>query len=177
MVLILLTGMPGSGKEEFLQVAKKFDYDIVRMGDVVREIAKEENVLLNDSGVGSFAHSERERFHYGIWAERTIQKISSTDTIIDGVRSYEEVEIFKAELQEDMQIVAVHASPDTRYQRLKDRGREDSPGTWEEFKERDDRELDWGLGKVIASADKMLINEGTLSEFRVQIEEYLDGLE
>ncbi|MFW6040255.1 MAG: dephospho-CoA kinase, partial [Thermoplasmatota archaeon] len=92
------------------------------------------------------------------------------------VRSYEEVDIFKAELQEKMQIVAIHASPETRYERLKKRGRDDKPHTWDEFIERDHRELDWGLGKIIALADKIIINEGSLSEFKGKVEEYLDSI-
>lgn len=176
-MMILLAGMPGSGKEEFLNVARDYDYEVVRMGDVVRELADEEDVLMEGNSVGRFAHSERERFHFGIWAERTLSRISERRTVIDGVRSYEEVEIFKAELQEDLDIVAVHASPQTRFERLKEREREDSPETWEDFIERDERELDWGLGKIIAMADKMLVNEGSLSSFQKKVEEYFEGLE
>ncbi|MFO7793072.1 MAG: AAA family ATPase [Candidatus Saliniplasma sp.] len=176
MVLILLTGMPGSGKEEFLRVAKEFDYDVVRMGDVVREIAKQENILMDDISIGSFAHDQRENYHFGIWAERTLNRIGDSETVIDGVRSYEEVEIFKSELQEKMVIVAVHASPETRYGRLKKRDREDKPEDWGQFVERDHRELDWGVGKIIALADKMLVNEGTVSQFHNKAERFFTEL-
>lgn len=176
MTYILLTGMPGSGKEEFLNVARKKGYDIVRMGDVVRELSKKNDIPMTDSGVGTFAHNERERHHYGIWADRTLSRVEEENTIIDGVRNLEEVEIFKAELGEEMQIVAVHVSPETRFQRLQKRNREDAPQTWEEFKERDERELDWGLGRLIAKADVMMINEGTLSEFHDEVEEFLRSM-
>jgi dephospho-CoA kinase len=39
------------------------------------------------------------------------------------------------------------------------RGRPDDAVTWKTFQERDSRELDVGLGRVIAQADVMLINE------------------
>jgi len=176
MVMILLTGMPGSGKEEFLRVARDFDYDVVRMGDVVRTVAKQENMLMDDISVGSFAHDQRENFHFGIWAERTMNRIGDSKTVIDGVRSYEEVEIFKSELQEKMVIVAIHTSPDTRYERLKKRGREDKPEDWEQFVERDHRELDWGIGKIIALADKMIVNEGTIKEFHYEVEQFFNDI-
>ena len=175
MSIILLAGMPGAGKEEFLKVAREKNFDIVRMGDIVRKIALEQDVPRNDIGVGQFAHDERERFHYGIWAERTLSEISKVRTVIDGVRSYEEVEIFKAELQKDMQIVAIHASPDIRFERLKKRGREDSPENWKQFRERDERELYWGLGKIIAVADKIIVNERTLTEFHKKVDEFLNS--
>jgi len=70
-------------------------------------------------------------------------------------------------------LMAVHSSPRTRFQRLQRRGRADAPGSWEEFLERDLRELSWGLGGLIAVADRMIINEGTLDEFRTSALRYL----
>ncbi len=165
MVVILLAGMPGAGKEEFLRVAKKEDYDIVRMGDVVREQAEIADVSKEDISIGEFANRERQDHHDGIWADRTLSKISEEKTVIDGIRSVDEVNIFRSELEKDAPIVAIHSSPKTRFKRLKERSREDAPQTLKEFHERDSRELDWGLGKVIARADWMIVNEGTLSEF------------
>ena len=54
----------------------------------------------------------------------------------------------------------------TRYHRLISRGRSDAPRDLEEFEERDRRELGWGLGETITLAEVMLVNEGTLEEFR-----------
>ncbi|MFW6041188.1 MAG: AAA family ATPase, partial [Thermoplasmatota archaeon] len=58
MVVILLTGMPGSGKEEFLKVARKNNINIIRMGDVVRKIADEYEISSKNISVGQFAHQE-----------------------------------------------------------------------------------------------------------------------
>ncbi|MFO8110225.1 MAG: AAA family ATPase [Thermoplasmata archaeon] len=176
MSIILVTGMPGCGKEEFIKVARDQGYDVVRMGDVVRDWAKKEGVKMNDKGVGGFAHSERERHHYGIWAERTLEHISKKDTVIDGVRGDREVEIFQKELGEDLVIVAVEASPETRFERLMERGREDAPRERREFMERDERELRWGLGEAIDMADVSIENEGTLKEFRKKVEKVLSRI-
>ncbi|MFP4051745.1 MAG: AAA family ATPase [Thermoplasmata archaeon] len=172
MTTILLTGMPGAGKEEFLNVARKEGYDIIRMGDVVREHAEQKGISFEDQNLGSFAQDERERHHEGIWADRTLCDITEDKTVIDGVRSREEVSIFKSDLG-DLHIVAIHASPNTRFERLKERGREDAPQTWSEFNDRDNRELDWGLGRVIARADHMIINESSLKDFYSKVRELL----
>ncbi len=37
MRLVVVTGMPGAGKEELLNVAVSLGFPFVRMGDVVRE--------------------------------------------------------------------------------------------------------------------------------------------
>jgi len=176
MVVVLLAGMPGAGKEEFLKIAKKKEYNIVRMGDVVREQAEKSDLSKENISVGEFADREREEHHEGIWAHRTLPKIWGEKTIIDGIRSSEEVNIFRLELEKDAPIVAIHSSPKTRFERLKDRAREDAPETWEEFNKRDKRELDWGLGRVIARANQMIVNEGTLPDFQRKVEDILDSI-
>lgn len=176
MTTILLTGMPGAGKEEFLNVAKKEGYDIIRMGDVVREHADKKGISFEDQNLGSFAHDEREKHHEGIWGDRTLCNITEDKTIIDGIRSTTEVSIFKSELG-DLNIVAIHASPKTRFERLKKRGREDAPQTWGEFNDRDNRELDWGLGRVIARADYMIINDSSLEDFYSKVRDLLKQLD
>ncbi|MEF8831887.1 MAG: AAA family ATPase [Candidatus Thermoplasmatota archaeon] len=176
MVVILLAGMPGAGKEEFLKIAKKKGFDIVRMGDIVREQAEMADLSKQEISIGEFANKEREEHHEGIWADRTLSKVSGEETVIDGIRSAEEVNIFKSELEKNAPIVAIHSSPKTRFERLKERGREDAPQTRTEFHERDRRELDWGMGNVIARADQMIVNEGTLSDFQKKAAEVLDDI-
>jgi len=175
MATILLTGMPGAGKEEFLNVAREEGYDVIRMGDVVREHAEKKDISFEDSSLGSFAHDEREKHHEGIWADRTLCDITEDKTIIDGVRSTAEVSIFKSELG-DLHIVAIHASPKTRFERLKERGREDAPESWSEFNDRDNRELNWGLSRVISRADHMIINESSLKDFYSKVRDLLKEL-
>ena len=58
-------------------------------------------------------------------------------------------------------LLAIHASPQTRYKRLVQRQRSDDPTDFEAFMERDKRELGIGMGSVIAIAAYMIINEGT----------------
>ncbi|MFW5953105.1 MAG: AAA family ATPase [Candidatus Natronoplasma sp.] len=176
MAVILLAGMPGAGKEEFLKIAKKKGYDIVRMGDVVRDQAEMVDLSNEEISIGEFANRERKENHDGIWADRTLSRISEKETVIDGIRSVEEVNIFRSELEKDAPIVAIHSSPNTRYERLQERGREDAPNIQKEFHERDKRELDWGLGRIIARADRMIVNEGTLSEFQKNAEDLLNSM-
>jgi dephospho-CoA kinase len=75
-----------------------------------------------------------------------------------------EVDMFRERWGPDFRIMALHSSPGTRYRRLLARGRPDDPIDRSMFDERDRRELAWGLGEVIAVADIMLLNEGTLED-------------
>ncbi len=174
MTTILLTGMPGCGKEEFLKAVIELGYDVIRMGDVVRDYARKEGIPGDDRNIGNFAGLERKKHHPAIWAERTLERLTDSNSVIDGVRSYDEVDRFKNSLGTELMVVAVHASPVTRFERLQDRARDDAPGTRAEFDRRDERELRWGLGSLIARADIMLVNEGTLEEFRKDAKKLLE---
>ncbi len=160
--------MPGCGKEEALAVAQNLGFSIVRMGDVVREEALRRGLPITDAAVGGMAHAERQANGLGVWAERTLSRIQGEHVLIDGLRGRAELDIFRGAFGDDLSVVAVHASPKTRYERMMRRGRGDDAGTIEAFRARDLRELSWGLGDVIATADVMLVNEGTLDEFRRQ---------
>jgi len=160
--------MPGCGKEEALVVAQTLGFSVVRMGDVVREEALRRGLPITDATVGGMANAERQEHGMGIWAKRTLPRIRGENVLVDGLRGRAELEIFRGAFGADLSVVAVHASPKTRYDRMLRRHRTDDAGTIEAFHARDLRELSWGLGDVIATADVMLVNEGTLEEFRRQ---------
>jgi len=166
--VVCLTGMPGCGKEEALVVAQTLGFAVVRMGDVVREEALHRGLPITDATVGGMANAERQAHGMGIWAERTLPRIQGEKVLVDGLRGRAELEIFRGAFGTGLSVVAVHASPKTRYERMLRRRRTDDAETLEAFHARDLRELSWGLGDVIATADVMLVNEGTLEEFRRQ---------
>ncbi len=176
MRVCVLAGMPGAGKEEFVKVAMEGGYQVIRMGDVVRKEARRRGVLSNDHGIGSFAHSERQIHGYDIWARRTIPLVRRESTVIDGCRGLSELDVFKREFEDRIIVIGLHTSPETRFARLLKRGREDAPDTWETFRERDRRELNWGLGGLIVLADIMIVNEGGLDAFKENVREVLSKL-
>jgi len=78
--------------------------------------------------------------------------------IVDGLRSLSEVDAFKKRFP-NFRLMAVYASPETRFNRIYRRQRSDDPDGWGLFHERDMRELGVGLGDVIAMAEYLVINE------------------
>jgi dephospho-CoA kinase len=174
--VVCVAGMPGCGKEEFLQVADEVGFSVVRMGDTVREEARERGIGQSDEAIGGFAHREREVHGYGVWAERTLPRVRGERVVIDGLRGSKELEVFRKGLGQGVEVVAVHAAPRVRFERLRQRNRSDAPATWEEYLVRDTRELRWGLGDVIATADYMIVNEGDLPAFRARAREVLESV-
>lgn len=170
MRAIAFTGMPGAGKTVAVDVAREMSIPVVRMGDAVWDEVKARGLPLVHEHVGRVATEMREKFGRGIWAERTADRVldmQSPVAVIDGVRNSEEVDVFRARLGHDFTLVAIHASPRTRLSRILHRQREDDAQNATEFHARDERELGWGIGRVIALADIMLVNESdpsTLAE-------------
>jgi dephospho-CoA kinase len=104
-------------------------------------------------------------------AKRCVPKIENFESdivLVDGVRSLHEVEEFKKRFG-NVVIIAIHSSPETRFQRLSKRKRSDDPKGWDVFTKRDLRELSVGQGDVIAMADYMIVNEGTYDEFKAEV--------
>ncbi|MEW6069663.1 MAG: AAA family ATPase [Candidatus Thermoplasmatota archaeon] len=178
MLVIGLTGMPGAGKTEFVKIARKKGFGVYRMGDAVWNWVKQMGLELTNDNVARIADSERGKHGRGIWAERTLETIEEKGKriVIDGIRSPEEIEIFKNYFT-NFVLVAVHAQRELRLKRLAGRKRVDDVKTIEDFTARDERELRWGIGKVIENADFLIVNEGSISKFRKDVVKLLDEVQ
>ncbi|MCK4443583.1 MAG: flagellar hook-basal body complex protein FliE [Thermoplasmata archaeon] len=161
--------MPGSGKEEFIKVATDLGFQVVRMGDLVREEVRSRGGDLDDASVGGLANSEREKYGMGIWALRTLPKISGSKVLIDGIRGIAEIEVYREAYPESLFVVSLESSDKVRYERIKERGRKDATPSEEQFKERDNRERSWGLQEAMAVADYRIANEGSLQEYKEEV--------
>jgi dephospho-CoA kinase len=170
--------MPGSGKGVFRRTVQKMGYPVVIMGDVVREEVKQRNLKPTPENLGKTMLNLRELEGPAAIAKRCIQKVERAAgriVIIDGIRSLAEVEEFTKHFP-DFTLIAIHASPKTRYKRLFRRNRSDDPTNWETFEQRDLRELGVGMGAIIAAADHTIVNEGTLAQLKNEIRQVMKEL-
>ncbi|HDI12068.1 MAG TPA: flagellar hook-basal body complex protein FliE [Candidatus Bathyarchaeota archaeon] len=170
-----IAGMPGAGKTLAAKIAKEMNFEVVVMGDIVREEAKKRGLAPNPENLGKLMLQMREKEGPAVIAKKCIPKIEEAKTdivIVDGVRSLHEVKEFRRFFPNFI-ILAVHASPKTRFERLFKRKRSDDPEKWATFLERDMRELKVGLGHVIALADQLIVNEGSKAEFEEKVRDFL----
>ncbi len=157
-LLICVTGMPGSGKSVISKTLGKLARKVVSMGDAVREEARRRGLPTDLKTMMELAQRLREEHGPAAVAKLVIEMLGDEGTyIIDGVRSLHEIGVFRQ--FGEVLVVAVHASPRTRFLRLSARGRRDDPKSWKEFVARDMKELGFGIGDVIALADVMVVNE------------------
>jgi dephospho-CoA kinase len=173
MKIITLTGMPGAGKDEVKKLILKIkDMPVFVMSSVVLDDMKKKGLPMTNEGIRNYATELRRKYGYDIVARKCapmIDKIDADVVLIDGTRGPAEVDFFKARYGNDFHLIAVYASPKTRFERTKERGREGDAKKWEEFVFRDKKELTWGLGDVIAVADYVIVNEGTLKALESQV--------
>lgn len=175
--MIIVTGMPGAGKDEFVKVARKKGFVDVHMGDTVKAYASRKSVPVTDKDIGAFASRERSSYGMDIWARRTGENITDPDrTVVDGLRNTEELEYFREHFQ-NVLVVAIYTNKEERLRRILRRNRSDDVRNEPELDSRDNRELGWGIGRTISLADRMIINDGTLEEFKEKVRIFLEELD
>ncbi|MFZ1024100.1 MAG: AAA family ATPase [Thermoplasmata archaeon] len=172
MKLIVTVGMPGSGKDELVEVAHSLGLATLKMGDLVREETRRRGLPLSNANIARIASEERDKHGPGVWAQRVLPKLIETRNLVDGCRSDSEVTVFRHHFG-DLFVLGIFSSPEHRYDRMARRGRGDDGADMQEFYDRDRRELKWGIGNAFALADGMLVNEGTLDAFRSNAREVL----
>ncbi len=176
MRIISITGMAGAGKGITADVAKSLGYPVFVCGDVIREEARRRGLPDTPENLGKTMLEIRKEEGSAVVAKRLIPKIGGGAcqlAVVEGVRSLEEIHELRRNFG-DITILAIHASPSTRFERIRQRGRHDDPQSWDEFRERDLRELEVGIGKVIALADEMIVNESTVDELEMKARKVLE---
>ena len=164
-LIVCLTGMPGAGKSTIADGLKSKGYEIINMGNAVRTEAKKRNLEPTGSNLGKLMLELREKNGPGAVAELVkpeIENSKSNVIIIDGIRSSPEIGVLRK--YGTVKLLAIHASTDTRFGFLQQRGRSDDPKTKENFEERDDRELGVGISNPIALSDDAISNNNLSKE-------------
>jgi dephospho-CoA kinase len=94
--------------------------------------------------------------------------------VIDSIRNTSEIVYLRR--QEGFVLLAIDAPVEIRFARVAARGRDESAGDLEAFKKKEDEERAGGakaqqLEASMAAADRLIVNDGTLEEFRRKLEE------
>lgn len=179
MRVIATVGMPGSGKSEAAEVAEEMGIPVVSMGDVIREEVKRRGLEPTDKNMGKVAVELREKEGMDAVAARcadVIRSVNSDTVFVDGLRGWKEAERFMDEFGEDFYLIAIEVPFETRLERISDRGRSDDFTSEEELRERDQRELGYGLRKAMENADITVENTGTLDDFRAEMKNIIQEI-
>ncbi|NJD98341.1 flagellar hook-basal body complex protein FliE [Thermococcus sp. LS1] len=181
-MIIIVTGMPGSGKSKIVREFERRGFPSVSLGDIVREETEKRGLPKTKENIAKVSIRLRQELGQNAVAKLAVEKVrellrKNKAVVIDGVRSLDEVGTFRSAFpNEEIIIVAVHTPPRQRFERLKARGRHDDPQSWEDFEERDWKELKFGIGNVIAMADYMIVNDCPKEEYERRVKELVEKI-
>ncbi len=169
--VIAIVGMAGCGKSEVSRRFERAGFRRIRFGDITdREVRKRGLRLCekNERQVRELLRKENGMAAYAVLnLPRIDEALQTSDVIIDGLYSWEEYLLLAERYRPDFKVVAVYASPETRYRRLA--GRPVRPLTAAEARQRDITEIEnVKKGGPIAMADFTLVNESTLESLEAE---------
>ncbi len=179
MKVVAIVGMAGSGKSEVARVFADSGFVRVRFGDVTDAEIKKRGLPLNEKNERLVREQLRQEHGMAAYAKLNLSRINAafkkSNVALDGLYSWEEYNFFKDRYSDDFKVIAVWASPKTRYARLA--GRATRPLSPEEAAARDHSEIEnTNKGGPIAMADYTIINESTLESLHQQVRKVLASL-
>ena len=179
MKVVSIVGLTGSGKSEVARMFEEAGFCRIRFGDLTEEEIKRRGLALNENSERYVRELLRKEHGMSAYAKLNLPRIDSalerSNVVIDGLYSWEEYTLLKGYYGEDFCVVAVWASPETRYHRLA--RRPVRPLSAEEARARDVAEIEnVNKGGPIAMADFTIINETSLQDLRKQARRIISAL-
>lgn len=183
--IIAVSGYPGSGKSSVCNMIKNRNITCVSMSDLLRLKFQRSNNI-NESNkrksksesLGQWVTEQRKQHGSDVVSNLTVEYIKNNvdDELVcvDGIRS--DLHTFEQEF-EDVNLIFVEASIETRLTRIRNRER-DGEGNFkkEDLIKRDRREVEWGLDKMRFQSDFIVKNEGSMSKLESEVESILESI-
>lgn len=173
--LVGLTGTNGAGKGEVAKFFMKKGYNYFSLSDLLREELRKRGEAITRDNLIRLGNELRLRFGSDILARMVMERVMKVDgpAVIDSIRNPAEINYLRQ--QGNFFLIAVDAPVEIRFARVKDRGRNESAESLEEFiaKEREEMseaEEAQQLQKCLEMADLKIWNDGSLEQLYAQLE-------
>ncbi len=178
MKIIGITGLPGSGKTEALEIFRSEGIPVFNMGDVITKTeAKNRGIKkLNESAEQEIRTGLRKKHGSDAVAMLTakeVEKVKQGTVAIAGIHSFDEISYFRKMFGKDFIIVAIEADKKTRLMRLGKR--KIRPLTKKEFEQREIHDR-YDIPEIMENADFKANNNGTRDEFRKSVKNIIEAI-
>lgn len=174
-MLILLVGMPSSGKTTVARILAEMGFSVASTGDVIRDEIKRRDLPYtkeNDRKVSDWFHDGRE----DLVVERLLERLEGDRKVVDGLMDPEQVKKIRKATGEDPVIVAIKADRDSRMKREMKRKRFEDV-TEEYFRKREEAEKRLGRDRLLEMADYTIDNTDlTREELKSRLKELLKSV-
>jgi dephospho-CoA kinase len=176
-MILAVVGMTGSGKSELSRYLGSLGFPAIRFGQVVVDEIARRGLTLTPENERTIREELRSTYGMDVCARRCLPAIrkaleESPLVVIDGLYSWSEYRTLRAAFGENLVLLLVFTSRETRYHRLN--VRPERPLTFQEAQERDIAEIEnLEKGGPIAFADYALLNDGTKAELFAGVDDLL----
>jgi len=176
-----IVGMCGAGKSVVSDFLVKQGCEFLRFGQITLDEIKNRDLEPSEQLEREIREGFRKQHGMAAFAILNQPKIDSLlkqgSVVVDGLYSWSEYKVLKEKYGDQIKVIAVYASPKTRYSRITKRDDSDDPEmrnrrfTLEEAKARDKAEIEnIEKGGPIAMADYTLHNDCTIEVLNKQLE-------
>lgn len=181
MRVIGLIGTIGAGKDTVSDyIRDSYGYEVITMGDLVREVAKERGIEPNRENLTNIQKEHVEKYGGDFWIKKVVERIRSSGwkkAIINGIRRPVDAEVAKKAFGKDMIMVLVDADTKVRFSRLQKRGRVGDPRTLEEFHRQEQSEFErFDFKRTLDYVEHTIRNNGTLEDLNKNTDALLKKL-
>jgi dephospho-CoA kinase len=176
--IVAVVGLPGSGKSEAVKSFVESGYYRVYFGDVTFDEMKRLDLEINEKNERATREGIRKEQGMEGYAKLSLPKIKEGlrtvgKVVIESMYSFEEYKLLKSEFGDDFAVLAITASPATRYKRLEKRLIR--PLTQKECEGRDTAQIEnLHQGGPIAMAEFTIINEGSIKDLEENVKQVLE---
>ena len=188
-MILVVAGLPGSGKSTIAEMLRGEGFDVIEYGDIWRELLKKAKIPLNDpKATREFTAMLREKHGKDIYSKHAVKKIkkSMKHVVLMGLRSTYELDYIKKKVDK-VDIIAVRSPFNTRFKRLKSRAKPEDPKTlgdfkWLETREKrgflpDKKEEKHGVLVIMKKADYYIDNSGTTKQLKAKLDIVLSKID
>lgn len=184
-IVVAVVGLPGSGKTEAVKFFVKNGFTRIYFGDITFEEIQKRGLETNEKNERMIREELRATHGMAAYAILNLDKIKKAyetgPVVVESMYSWQEYLVLKKEFGDIFYVIAVYASPKTRYSRVIQR-QETQQGvkrafTLEEIMSRDKAQIEnLATAGPIAMADFTINNEGNQANLNQQIEKIYQSL-
>ena len=176
-MLIGLTGLYCAGKDTAAEYFVKKGFLHISLSDILREELTKRGKPITRESLIAFGNELRSLFGAGILAELALRRVDAGKKyIVSSIRNPLEVDVLKQ--RHDFILVEVVAPLKVRFQRMRERSRENDPSTLAEMVAKEKREQssnpsEQQLHKVIERASVKVLNDSTSDKLYAKLDKFL----
>ncbi|MBI2564372.1 AAA family ATPase [Candidatus Woesearchaeota archaeon] len=179
-MLIGLTSFIGAGKGVAAEYFEKKGFKRIPLSDFLREECIKRGLSVTRNMLIEIGNELRLNEGPGVLAKLALKSLKNNENaVIESIRSPEEINELRK--RKDFILVSLISSQQIRFERVKCRGRENDPQTFEEFKKLDEREANrkeahgQKIAQCIELADVMIVNEGLFEELYKKLDQLVEN--